>query len=249
MSPTDKHRLIQDIYFSLQTTHSLEEVIDVLTDYGVNSIASKIYTQESLKRLLSKTEDDIIIKIADDLNLMTSFAKKSNTSATKKPTYLKKIFISHSHKDKEIVTLFIQILQSIGISPEMIFCSSLEGYGTELGKNFIDDIKNQLNKDVLVFTMLSENFYASPMCLIELGAVWGQTKEHISVAIPPFEFEQMKGVLLNFQGMRINDDKNLDMLKDTLENKFDIKKQRALVWNPIRDILLRQINEILKNNG
>ena len=106
--------------------------------------------------------------------------------------FLKKIFISHSSKDIDVVTSFIHVLQSIGIEPENIFCTSIVGYGTPLGSDFMQEIETRLNEDVMVFFMLSDNFYQSPMCLIEMGATWIKTKHQISVAITPFELDKIK---------------------------------------------------------
>lgn len=251
MNPTEKFRLIQDIYFSLETIHKTEEIIDILNSYGIESNPAKNYTSKSLKKLLQHADDDKILRIGNDLNLMTTFTKKTknNNIPQKKPSFLSKIFISHSHKDKEIASLFVQVLQVIGIDSKAIYCSSLEGYGTDLGTNFINDIKTELSKEVLVFPVLSDNFYASPMSLMELGAVWGQTKDLISVIIPPFEFKQITGVLQHIQGIEINNEKHLDLLKERIETLFDIEPKRTLVWNPMRDILLLQINQILRTHG
>ena len=250
MNPTEKHRLIQDIYFSLQTTQNIDEIITTLNEYGIESIATKTYKQESIKKLLRQADDTKVINIANDLNLMTPQTnKKTGKQHQKKQKSLQKIFISHSHKDKKIVEIFVLILQDIGIAPENIFCSSLEGYGTPLGKDFTNDIKSRLNEEVLAFFILSENFYTSAMCLIEMGAVWVQTNDHISVTIPPFKFEQMQGVFQYFKGMSINQEKDLDMLKETLESKFNITPQRSLVWAPRRDASLRNIKQQIDNDN
>ena len=66
--------------------------------------------------------------------------KKGKSAKPVKEEFLKKVFISHSSKDKEVVTSFIQLLEVIGIDSASIFCSSLEGYGTTLGNNFIEEM-------------------------------------------------------------------------------------------------------------
>ncbi len=248
MSPIEKHRLIQDIYFSLQTSHSPEEILRILDGYDIERITSKTYLQEDIKKLLVKASDSTVLLIAEDLKLdttvYTSKPSGKKKSETKQP-FLKKIFISHSHEDAEIVHTFVQLLQHIGIDSEAIFCTSLQGYGTLLGHDFMRKIKEELNDEVLVLFMLSDHFYASPMCVMEMGAAWVQTKDHISVAIPPFNLGKIKGVFQHFQGIQIDNEKNIDLLKETLETKFDIKQKRHLVWTPMRDVLLKTIKEQL----
>lgn len=242
MTPTEKFRLVQDIYFTMQSTYNTDEILNILDDYKINSNSDKKYSQDSIKHLIAKATDETILEIATDLKLNASFIKlgtKKKSNETEQT--LKKIFISHDKKDKQIVESFIQLLQGIGISPENIFCSSLEGYGTSLGENFEDEIKDRLSEDVLVLFMISNHFYSSNKCMIQMGAAWVLTKDQISIAIPPFRLEEMKGVFQNFQGIRIDQEKQLDLLKATLENKFGLKTQKQLHWEPKRDMVLRDI--------
>ncbi|PTX58819.1 TIR domain-containing protein [Kordia periserrulae] len=241
MSPTDKHRLVQDIYFTLQSTYTTDEILNILNDYKIHSSPDRKFSQEALKRLITKADDATILEIATDLKLSLSFIKSKTTKQSKTKPALKKIFISHDEKDKDVVGSFIQILQGVGINPENIFCSSLEGYGIPLGINYDEDLKTRLQEDVLVLFMVSKHFYNSNTCMIQMGAAWALTKEQISIAIPPFQLEQMKGVFQNFQGIRINHEKQLDLLKETLEHKFGLQSQKQLHWEPKRDMVLRDI--------
>jgi len=246
MNPVTQHRLIQDIFFSLQTSHSMKEIVTILSGYGITNESVNNYTQTEIKKLLATASDEILLLIADDLKIDTSnyvVIKKGKSVKPPKEEFLKKVFISHSNKDKEVVTSFIQILEVIGIKPEHIFCTSLEGYGTGLGNNFIEEIEARLDEDVLVFFMLSDNFYKSPMCLIEMGAAWAKTKSQISVAITPFDLGKIQGVFKHFQGIQIDNELHYDMLKETLETKFGLEPKRPLVWGPKRNIFLNMIKQ------
>ena len=57
----------------------------------------------------------------------------------------------------------IDLIETIGLKSTQIFCSSFEGYGIDLGENFLDRIKSELNEENLVLFILSENFYSSPV--------------------------------------------------------------------------------------
>ncbi|WP_298419774.1 TIR domain-containing protein [uncultured Kordia sp.] len=242
MIPSEKYRIVQDIYFTMQSTYNTEEILNILRDYKIESNLERRYSQESVKGLITQASDETILEIANDLKLV-SFSSKSGG---KKPQpsnkqKVKKIFISHDDKDKQVVESFIQLLQGIGINPENIFCSSLEGYGTPLGNNTDEDIKTRLTDDVLVLFMISNHFYNSNECMIQMGAAWALTKDQISVAIPPFKLEEMKGVFQKFQAIRIDQEKQLDLLKETLEHKFGLKTQKHLHWEPKRNMILRDI--------
>ena len=108
---------------------------------------------------------------------------------------INKIFISHASKDSEVVEEIIELLETIGVESNQIFCTSFEGYGIELGENFLDTIKNELSSDSMVLFVLSKNFYASPVCMCEMGAAWVLSKEHIPLVVPPLSYSDIKGVL------------------------------------------------------
>lgn len=82
------------------------------------------------------------------------------------------IIISHASADKDIVEKLIDLLRGMGVNPSNIFCSSFEGYGIDLGDNFLDSLKRELGDKALVLSVLSRKFYESPICFCEMGAAW-----------------------------------------------------------------------------
>lgn len=154
---------------------------------------------------------------------------------------INKVFISHSTKDKDYVEELIDILETIGLKSTQIFCSSFDGYGIDLGEDFLERIKNELNEEVLVLFVLSENFYSSPVCLCEMGATWIKTSEHIPILIPPFDFENIKGVIPLTQGFKINDSLKLNLFKEKLEKVFNINPIDFTSWERKRDRIIKRI--------
>ncbi len=157
-----------------------------------------------------------------------------------------KIFVSHSFKDVEIVEEFVDLLETVGLDSNSIFCSSLSGYGIPLGENFMERIKTELSAaDSMVVFMLSDNFYKSPACMCEMGASWIQAKEHIPVLIPPLKFEDLDRTLKITQGFMINDAMKLNEFKDSLIKKFSLEDLSDSVWERKRDRTIKRINEML----
>jgi hypothetical protein len=158
-------------------------------------------------------------------------------------TNITKIFISHSSLDKEIVEELIEILESIGLNSSQIFCSSFKGYGIDFGENFLERIKNELDHNVLVLFMLSNNFYQSPVCLCEMGATWIKTNLHIPILIPPFEFKDVKGVIPLTHGFIVNDKNALNQFKSQIENTFGISNKLDIsTWETKRDRIVNRMN-------
>jgi hypothetical protein len=157
-------------------------------------------------------------------------------------TAITKIFISHSSLDKKIVEELIDILETIGLNSTQIFCSSFEGYGIDFGEDFLGRIKDELNSEVLVLFLLSENFYSSPVSLCEMGATWVKTNIHIPILIPPFDFNDIKGVIPLTQGFKLNNPQSLSHFKNQIETIFNIQpNSNNSTWERKRDRIITRI--------
>lgn len=152
-----------------------------------------------------------------------------------------KIFISHSSKNIFYVEKIIDLLEIIGIKSNEIFCSSFEGYGIELGEDFLNRIKTELNDDVLVLFILSEDFFNSPVSLCEMGATWVTTSQHIPILLPEFDFSDIKGVIPNTQGMKINNSDKLNSFKRKIESLFNLNPLDFSIWERKRNKILDEI--------
>lgn len=157
-----------------------------------------------------------------------------------------KIFISHSSNDSTIVEEMIELLETVGLKSEQVFCSSFEGYGIDLGENFLERIKSELDSNVLVIFILSKNFYASPVSLCEMGAAWIKTREHIPVLIPPFDYKDIEGVIPLTQGFKINEPLKLNLFKQKIEELFGLDPIDFSTWERKRDRILGRIEKETK---
>ncbi|ENO1850553.1 toll/interleukin-1 receptor domain-containing protein [Vibrio vulnificus] len=168
------------------------------------------------------------------------------TRADQKTTQVNKIFISHASNDAKVVEEIIELLEAIGVESNQIFCTSFEGYGIELGENFLDAIKNELSSDSMVLFVLSENFYASPVCMCEMGAAWVLSKEHIPLVVPPLSYSDIKGVLPLTQGMVLTDAMKLNSFKEKVEKTFSITNKLSFSsWERKRDRVCNRLDKIL----
>lgn len=181
-----------------------------------------------------------------EIPLSGATIKKNVNIQTKEMGKIQKVFVSHSSKDKVIVGEIIELLETIGVKGENIFCSSFEGYGISLGEDFLVRLKSELTNDVLVIFVLSQNFYESVICLCEMGATWIKTNEHIPILIPPFNYDNIKGVIQNIQGLKINEPHKLNMLKEKLELAFNLTPINNSRWESKRDKILERINKTLR---
>lgn len=158
-----------------------------------------------------------------------------------------KVFISHSSKDREILEELIEILETIGLTSDQIFCTSFDGYGIGYGENFLERIKTELDSNIVVLFLITNNFFESPICLCEMGATWIKANEHIPILVPPFSFDKMKGVIPLTQGFHINDSLKLNLFKEKLESDFEIaNKLEQTTWERKRNRIIERMNKIIE---
>ena len=56
-----------------------------------------------------------------------------------------RVFITHSSRDKVLAEAIVNALRlGTDVSPDRIFCSSIEGYGVKVGSDFMRYIQRQL---------------------------------------------------------------------------------------------------------
>lgn len=214
------------------------QIVDGIQERGFVNVRKTSGDGNSIVRILLMGEEYI------------NESENNLTGNSKEIMMNRKIFISHSSLDSKIVEKVIDVLEVIGVPSERIFCSSFEGYGVKLGADFLDVIKNELNNEVLVLFVLSNNFYSSIVSLCEMGATWVKTNKHIPILIPPFNYSDVKGVIPTTHGMKINEKEKYNTLKEVTEEFLSLKPLNFSVWERKRDKLLKEIKTILdEKNG
>lgn len=135
-----------------------------------------------------------------------------------------KIFISHSSEDKDIVSAFVKLLETIGLTKNELFCSSVKGYDVLQGKDIYEYLRNEfVNEDLFVVFMLSENYYKSAAALNEMGATWILKNDYQSILLPKYKFEDVKGAVNPMaKNFHINDVVELGILKDRICRWFNL---------------------------
>ncbi len=187
---------------------------------------------DSLKKML-ETDMKNMSSHSNYINAFTygSFGRALDVLDSLLPTNgIKKIFISHSSKDKVIVDAFVTMLcVGAGFKTDDIFCTSIDGMQITNGEDIRKHIQDNVNYADFVILLISKNYKKSEICLNEMGAVWAIDKK-----VKPYVFPNMKesevGWLLNAKAAeKINDMTALASLYDELTN-FYKKPQNAKLW-------------------
>lgn len=154
----------------------------------------------------------------------------------------KKIFISHSSKDKGIVEKFTDnILQlGIGIRNEDIFCTSIEEMGVKNGKDIRKHIQTNIRNADYAFLLISKNYKASEICINEMGAVWAYDSNVRFYILPDVDFDAIGWLCNARKADMINSSIVLDALHKEMIEYFDLPDKDT--WSRQRETFLEYIN-------
>lgn len=143
-----------------------------------------------------------------------------------------KIFISHSSKDKNVVSEFCdRILRlGIGLNPDDIFCTSIEDMNVKNG----DDIRKHIKENILSadfsFLLISGNYKNSEICLNEMGAVWASDNNVRYYLLPNTDFKEIGWLCDTKQAEQLIDHTTLDKLYKELTDYYNLG-ERLATWS------------------
>jgi len=173
--------------------------------------------------------------------------KLENSKASK--SSIMKIFISHSSKNVNYGNALVELLTGIGIKSEQIVFTSNTAYGIPIGQNIFNWLRNRINEKPHVIYLLSQEYYSSIACLIEMGAAWVVENEHTMIFTPNFKldsYEFQNGAIDPREiGFYIDNEERLTAFIEILKNSFPIAHNLVLVNQKVKGFL-KQI-ETIKN--
>lgn len=163
---------------------------------------------------------------------------------------MKKIFISHSSKNKNISDYLYDLLKKIGVKSNNIYYSSREETGADYLDSCLESISDEFkNNELLVILMLSNEFYKSDVCLAEMGATWVTTNQYIPIIIPPLGYSNIRGVIDSMKNSIALTDPSistkLDKFKKTIEEFIGLDEVIELSeWTTCKDEFIKNIKSI-----
>lgn len=153
------------------------------------------------------------------------------------------IFISHSSKDREIVTSFFENILRLGldISQQHIFYTSHPASEIHLGEDIPDELKSALNKMTIFIQYISKNYKKSEVCLNEMGAAWVRLPKNkiLILKAPDVTFEDLG--FLNIKRLALSINKKEDLLKisESYKHLFNFSSSNYAI----------KVDKFLQENG
>lgn len=159
------------------------------------------------------------------------------------------VFISHSSNDKEFAEALVDLLESIGLNKDTLFCSSVAGYGLGLSKNIFDTLRELFKgHDLFMIFLHSPRYYKSSVSLNEMGAAWVLRSDFCSILTKDMDFDQMNGViddrLISIKVDAEDAVSRLNELYEKLQGIFNLTPLERNQWERKRNGFLKIVNNL-----
>lgn len=118
--------------------------------------------------------------------------KEENQSLVRKKNGTKKIFLSHRSSDKEYGDAIEKLLMGLGLKDDQLIYTSHSLHKIPLGKKIFDYLRDNINDQVFMVILWSNEYLESPACLSEMGAAWVLQTDYLCIYTPNFSFGNPK---------------------------------------------------------
>ena len=207
----------------------MQEVEALIRALPVELEAHKRFLDEDCRSLICGSYVNpytlgLLVRDLDNLNVIVN-AQPVTTKVTspKNSGICKKVFVSHSSKDEEIVNAFITLLtRGAGLSQEDIFCTSIDGMKITNGEGIREHIQENVNGADFAILLVSKNYKASEVCLNEMGAVWAMDKKVKAYVFPDLQEERVGWLINDKAAEKLNDETALASLYEELQQFYKL---------------------------
>ena len=157
----------------------------------------------------------------------------------------KRVFISHSSKDKQYVTDFVNhiLCLGIGLSPDDIFCTSIEDMTMRNGEDIRMHIQENIRSAEYSFLLVSNNYKASEVCVNEMGAVWAYKANVRLFLLPNTDFTSIRWLCDTRKADKLTDSVALDRLYKEMVEYFSLK-ENLIHWSQQREMFVERVRTI-----
>lgn len=157
----------------------------------------------------------------------------------------KKIFISHSSNDKEVIENFVDKVLGLGIglTHEDIFCTSIEDMAIKNGEDIRKHIHDNIRNADFSFLIISDNYKNSEICINEMGAVWAYDNNVRLYLLPDIKFKEIGWLCDTKKAEQINDIIALDALQKELIQFYSLP-DKGTAWSRQRESFLQYLKSL-----
>lgn len=261
LTEEEKIRQLESTYKELsKTAENSQETIDAYLEWHKTALLylSRFYTDmnsdfKEFKDLDNSGNGYVLNsnfrKIYAKYNLLMANVKNMPVDDNENKKKSPMVFISHNSEDKNFVEPLVDLLESIGLNKDTLFCSSVVGYGIKLGDDIYDTLRELFRThDLFMIFIHSPRYYQSPVSLNEMGAAWVLRTDFCSFFTKDMDFTKLKGVINGSNiGIKVDADDaaaRLNELYDKLQKIFNLTPLDPNTWERKRNNFLNFVNAI-----
>lgn len=161
------------------------------------------------------------------------------------------LFISHSSKDEHIVKLLVNLIKNaFPIPSDKIRCTSLAGYGLDIGAETINELRKEALEAKAFVAVLTRNALSSEFTMLEIGCRWGlgENKSFLPIVCDKQGIDILKGPIRYLNVAMANDTSSIHDFVHALENVLDVKAQKTSSYDKDVNRLASYIRKRPDNN-
>lgn len=160
---------------------------------------------------------------------------------------MKKVFVSYSSKNQELIQAFLELLQlGMGIKKSDIFCTACPEM-LPTGQSFIEEIRRRMQECETVISIITEEYLKSRFCLVEMGAAWAMSKHYFPLVMVPFE--NLNGTpLMGMQMRRMNSLDDLSVIYDELYQCGMLEGHQTAEFNKRASEFVSRVKKLMSDD-
>lgn len=180
-----------DIYKKEDILYYLEKINKWYRD-NISAIQSNEYVYESDQREHADAKK-FLEEIYTELKCydFNEIAEKTSSGGILR-NGIKKIFLSHRSTDKKYADALERFIVGLGVKNDQLIYTSHPLHKIPLGKKIYDYLRENINDQVFMIILWSNEYLDSPACLSEMGAAWVTQTDYIGIYCPEFSFGNPK---------------------------------------------------------
>ena len=120
------------------------------------------------------------------------FSKVEQVGESRKENGKKKIFLSHRSNDKRYGDALEKLIIGLGVKNDQLIYTSHPLHKIPLGMKIYDYLRDNINDQVFMVILWSNDYLQSPACLSEMGAAWVLQTDYLGIYTPDFSFGNPK---------------------------------------------------------
>ena len=167
----------------------LERVISWY-DANLSAIEQNEYVTDNEQREHSDARallKELSVKLRD-----YDFSKVEQVCESRKKNGKKKIFLSHRSSDKRYGDALEKLIIGLGVKNDQLIYTSHPLHKIPLGMKIYDYLRDNINDQVFMVILWSNDYLQSPACLSEMGAAWVLQTDYLGIYTPDFSFGNPK---------------------------------------------------------